>query len=217
MRIQKICRGAVLAVAVLTVCGFGLSSAQAGLVSIDTATASSTSINNPTALIKDALGDYDYAAPNPGSGGSGTSWYTSAAGSSNVWIVFDFAEVEGVDELIVWDYYGHSPTDWRLELFSDLNATGTMLLSHDFSITPNTGGSTRHVIDVLDIFGERSARLISLNDSTRGGTGLAEVAFLQIPEPSTFLLAGLGLPGLALLASGRRRRRPVPPLDRAVP
>ncbi len=178
------------------------------LVPISTATASSSSTNNASVLIKDAKGNYQYQAPNPSSGGGGTSWHTGAAGSSNVWVVFDFAGVEAVDELVVWDYYGHSPTNWRLELFSGANATGTTLLSHEFSITPGSSGtSTRHVIDVLNTFGVQSARLTSLNDSVSGGTGLAEVAFLRwVPEPGTALLAGLGLPGVALFARRRRRR-----------
>jgi len=92
---------------------------------------------------------------------------------------------------------------------SGLSATGTTLLAHEFSISPASSLSTRHVIDLLDTHGVLSARLTSLSNSANGGTGLAEVAFLQkIPEPGTVLLAGLGLPGLALFACRRRRRKP---------
>ena len=180
------------------------------LVPIDTATTTATpSTNTPTVLITDADGNYYYAAPNPGSGGGGTSWHTGDNGSSGVELVFDFDHVSDVDELIVWDYYRHSPTLWTLELFSGANATGTTLLTHDFSISPASGGSTRHVIDVLNTFGVLSATLTTRNSSAGGGVGLAEVAFLQkVPEPSTFLIAGYGLPALALFACGRRRRSP---------
>ena len=89
---------------------------------------------------------------------------------------------------------------------SGLSATGTTLLAHEFSISPASSLSTRHVIDLLDTHGVLSARLTSLNNS-RGGTGLAEVAFLQkIPEPGTFLLAALGLLGLAVVGRWRRKR-----------
>lgn len=179
---------------------------KGGLVAIDTATTTATpSTNTPSVLIKDAHGNYNYLAPNPGSGGGGTSWHTTDSGINNVQVVFGFHQVEGVDELLLWDYYGHTPTDWRLELFSGANATGTTLLSYDFSITPGSPGtSTRHVIDLPNTFGVLSARLTTLNNSVSGGVGLSEVAFYRIPEPSTFLLSALGF--VALGFAGWRRR-----------
>jgi hypothetical protein len=179
------------------------------LVPINSATTTSTpSTNTPTALISDANGNYYYLAPNPGSGGGGTSWHTTDPGSSNVNVVFNFQHVDSVDALLLWDYYTHSPSNWRLELFSGTGATGTTLLSYDFSISPGpSGSSTRNVIDVPNTFGVLSARLTSLNNSQSGGVGLAEVAFAEVvPEPSTFLLAVLGVLGLAVW-SGRGDKR----------
>jgi hypothetical protein len=186
------------------------------LVSLDSATTTATpSTNTPTVLITDAKENYYYLAPNPGSGGGGTSWHTTDSGSSNVKVVFNFNHVDNVDQLLLWDYYTHSPGDWRLELFSGTGATGTTLLSYDFSITPGApGSSTRNVIDLPNTFGVLSARLTSLSDSPSGGVGLAEVAFLAVvPEPSTLLLALLGLPSLAVLSGrgGKRGRRSITP------
>ncbi len=178
---------------------------QEVLIPIASATASSTSINTAEVLIINANGRYDYEAPNPSSGGGGTSWHTGAG--AGTWLIFDFEDVEGVDELVLWDYYTHSPSDWTVELFSETDATGELLLSHDFSITPGSPGtSTRHVIDLVDTYGVLSAKLTSRNNSTRGGTGLSEVAFVQVPEPSTLASAFILL-GLAVCSHRRKRQR----------
>lgn len=166
-------------------------------------------------LIADAAGGggASYAAPNPGSGGGGTSWHTGDLGTTPVVVSFGFdtvgpSTISVLEELYMWDYYGHSPTDWTLKLYSGAGGTGTTLLDYDFSISPGTtsGTSTKHIIDFSDVTGYLSGTLETRSNSGFGGVGLSEIGFtatiFNVPEPATFTLAALGF--LALL---RRRRR----------
>src|SRR5687768_16203966 len=80
-------------------------------------------LNTPAVLIYDASGNggTNYVAPNPSSGGGGTSWYTSTAGTPTtpVTLTFDFAPTADIFlELYLWDYYFHTPVAWTLNLYS---------------------------------------------------------------------------------------------------
>lgn len=184
-------------------CLFSPVSAMINLVNISSATATNNSINNATFLIKDANGDADYDAPNPNGGGISTSWYGVA---DFIALTFNFSQAEDINALYLWDYFSFSPTDWRLNLYSDLDAGGTnLLVDHDFSIVigPAPIHSGRHVIDLPDTIGTRSALLINTNLSQSSGVGLSEVAFSQVPEPSAYA-ATFGI-AVILIALMRRK------------
>jgi hypothetical protein len=155
--------------------------------------------NNVNSLIENAIGT-SYLAPNPSGGGGGTSTYTDL--SFNTW-TFDFGAAHMLDTAYIWDYYGHSPTEWILSFFDAANGGGTQLASHAFSLAPlaPSGSSILHTVLFTDVGGVMSATLSSTNLSTGGGVGLAEVHFggtvTAVPEPSTLAILGLGLLGLA--------------------
>jgi hypothetical protein len=160
-------------------------------------------INTPDVLISNALGNYNYVQPNPGSGGGGTSWYTFSDGSTPVQLTFNFPSASTITELAIWDYYGHTPQQWNLSLYSGAGATGTQLQSMDFSIGSGNYTPARWYTDVPDTAGVLSALLTTRNNSQWGGVGLSEVGFA--PEPSSFVLLGLAV--VALLGYGVRRKR----------
>jgi len=191
---------------------------QAGFIQPTTASTTATpSLNTPAVLINAATGSggVAYAAPNPGSGGGGTSWHTGDNGTTPVTVTFDFASTtEKFTQLHVWDYYFHSPLLWTLKLYSGAGQTGTELIDYDFSIVPGAvSTSTRHDIDFPDIMGPvLSGILETRGNSAGGGVGLAEFGFTTapppvIPEPSTLALLGLGTAGLVIRP--RRRRAAV--------
>lgn len=162
--------------------------------------------NTPSVLISDAASE-NYVAPNPASGGSGTSWWTNTPGSTTIEVSFDFGAAQAIDELVLWDYYDHSPTEWTLQLFSGAGGTGSELLNFDFSIAPGAVlTSTRHLIEFGAIQGVMSGVLETSIDSSRGGVGLAEFGFIttSVPEPSTFAILGL----CGMLGVCARRRHP---------
>lgn len=160
----------------------------------------STTINSADALIKDAT-DISYAPGSPSSGGGGTSTYTKRP--NNTW-TFDFDDVYTLSTAYIWDYYGHSPTDWTLSFFDDVGGAGTQLFTYDFSILipdPGVEDSNLHTISFAAVSGVRSVSLYNTNESARGGVGLEEVQFggvKEVPEPSTLAILGLGLMGLSL-------------------
>jgi hypothetical protein len=170
-------------------------------------------LNTPGVLINAATGNggASYVPPGPSSGGGGTSWYTSTAGTitTPVTLSFDFASADIYLDLYLWDYYTHTPPNWTLTLYSGLGGTGTQLLSHNFTIVPGTNSnfSTLHVIDFPNVIGALSGKLDTFMNSTSSGVGLAEIGFtteVPVPEPSTLALLTLGVIGLGIRS--RRRR-----------
>jgi len=129
-------------------------------------------------------------------------------------VTFDLNETQRLDTLLV-DYLvsqrvGIRAPDSVTVEFSQDGVDFTSIASivstafNDFDPTPAdfTGWNRRIVVD-LDDTQAQYVRLTFANDET--WTFLGEVQFIeQIPEPSSFLLAALGLVGLAFFA--RRRR-----------
>jgi len=153
-----------------------------------------TSINTANSLIKDAT-DNNYAPGSPAGGGGGSSTYTSQA--YNTW-TFNFDDMYMLSSAYIWDYYGHSPTEWNLSFFG---RSGSQLSTYDFTIAPDfSGGSTLHNINFADVSGVKSITLSNTNLSIKGGVGLEEVHFggVSIPEPSSITAFGLALIGLSL-------------------
>ena len=179
--------------------------------------------NTPAVLINAAhlSGGVNYIAPNPQSGGTPgpSSWWVPEDGSriGGVKLSFDFSTTQNLRALYLWDYYYHTPTQWTLKLFSGGGGAGTELLSHMFSISANLVVSTseKHVINFGSASGVLSGTLTSVNNSSRpgggerpngvGGTGLAEIGFTTVPEPSAFALLGLGAIGLIGYRVRRRK------------
>jgi hypothetical protein len=152
----------------------------------------------PAVLVNGAQGDYNYNAPNPGSGGGGTSWHTyTTSGSPPLVLTFNFSSTSAADEVVLWDYYGHTPNDWTVKLFSGLNAGGLELLSADFSIAAGGGDfytPGRWNISFPTTLGVNSAQLLTRSNSHWGGVGLAEVAFVQatiVPAPASGMVVAL--------------------------
>jgi hypothetical protein len=172
--------------------------AVANFITADSVSSLNTASNNADALIENAI-DTSYIAPSPAGGGSGTSTWHS--GLYNTW-TFDFDSAYTLDTAYIWDYYGHSPTDWLLTFFGSANGVGPALFSHNFS-TPNPAPSAHdsdlYTINFASVADVMSVTLQNVNTSVRGGVGLAEVHFggTAVPEPSTLAILGLGLLGLA--------------------
>lgn len=189
-----------------------VSDCQAGFIQPTSITTPASTINTPTVLISDATGNggINYIAPNPGSGGSGTSWYTANAGTTPVVLSFNFAATTDIfSEIYMWDYYTHSPSDWTVKLYTGLNATGTELLDFDFSIIPGPSStSTKTALNFANVSGVLSGILETRNNSGSGGVGLAEFGFLTepppAPEPSSLMIWGMA--GLCTMAYRHRSR-----------
>jgi hypothetical protein len=175
-------------------------SAAAAFITPDSVFSSNSGNNTANVLIENAL-DATYLAPMPGSGGNGTSTHTGA--SVNTW-TFDFNTATNLDTAYIWDYYGHSPTEWILSFF-DAASGGSILSSHNFSMpnpAPHTHDSDLYTINFASVADVMSVTLTNTNNSVRGGVGLAEVHFggeaaTHVPEPSTLAIFALGLMGLA--------------------
>jgi hypothetical protein len=185
---------------------------QAGFIQPTSISTPTSTLNTPSVLINHATGNggASYVAPDPSSGGSGTSWYAAVAGTTPVVLSFNFAATtDTFSEIYMWDYYTHSPSDWTVKLYSGLNATGTELLDFDFSIIPGPSStSTKTALNFTNVSGVLSGILETRNNSVSGGVGLAEFGFLTepapAPEPSSLLLLGFGAWGLMRSARGRR-------------
>lgn len=180
------------------------------VVSITSVTSNGTDTfpsNPPIVLVTDAQGDYNYAPPvSPGTGGGpgGYSWHTyTSNGTPPISLTFNFAHPARVNEVVLWDYYGHSPSDWTVKLFSGPDATGTQLVSHDFSIgTGFTYDYYRWPRMFANSIHAQSAVLLTRSNSYWGGVGLGEVAFV-VPEPTACTLATLAI--ISCIACAGRR------------
>jgi hypothetical protein len=173
------------------------------IISVSSVTANvANNLNTPAVLAADAT-NYEYVTTSAGGGGGGTSWHTTAFGTTPVDIVFNFGATSSVTEFSIWDYYGHTPTLWTVKMFAGAGATGTELLSYDFSIgASGTDPPDRWYIDVADTSGVSSVLLRTRNNSQFDGVGLSEVMFVPEPSSLSMLVAGL----VALLAAVMHRR-----------
>jgi len=148
--------------------------------------------STPAVLVGDAA-DATYVPPNPSSGGGGTAWLTLEDGSTGVAIDFNFASATDLDQLLMWDFYKHTPTDWNIQLFDAAGGGGTKLLDHDFTI-PVDGSifdSELHTTDIPNVSGALSGILTTRNNSANFGVGLSEIAFLS-PVINTIDINTLG-------------------------
>ncbi|MFT5543469.1 MAG: MSHA biogenesis protein MshQ [Glaciecola sp.] len=133
-----------------------------------------------TSNLIESASDTSYVAPNPGSGGGGTSAWTSE--NTNTY-TFNLDSTYTLNEIHIWDYYTHSPTGWELNFFNGANASGTNLGSTAFNIAPvvcNPSCSTLHTVPFANVANVRSVTLTNTNTSEAGGVGLAEVHFESV-------------------------------------
>ena len=146
---------------------------------------------------------------------TGTMWLTDQNNPAPE-ITFDFGSVQPVGNLTLWNYNEVLPNDPSRDaellgrginevdiLVSNDNITYTPLLTHNFAIAPGDGTVNFGEFVPLNT-NSRYVRLDvqSNHGNAEGFTGISEIAFGPIPEPSTGLL--LGVCGVALLS--RRRR-----------
>jgi hypothetical protein len=199
---------------VLAVVGASASAerALADLVPISGVTANGPNTfptNPPSVLVDGAQGDYNYVAPNPGSGGGGTSWHTPTQGTTPVVLTFSFTSTAGVDEVVLWDYYGHTPQLWTVKLFSGASGGGAELLSYDFSIGSHDYDALRWNVSIPVTLNVNSAQLVTRSNAQwQPGVGLAEVAFVAaaVPEASSCAVVAIAFVASATGAWLRRRR-----------
>lgn len=164
--------------------------------------------NPPSVLVSDAQGNYNYSPPNPSGGGGGTSWHTPTQGTTPVILTFNFASTAGVDDVVLWDYYGHSPQLWTAKLYSGSSATGIELLTFDFSIGAQYYNPQRWVVDLPTTLNVNSAQLLTRSNAQwTPGVGLSEVAFTAtaVPEASSCAAVAIGFAVSATCAWLRRR------------
>lgn len=189
---------------------------QAALIIPDTATASSEFNSNYLAVntingsgmpvgYDTASAHADYATNN--------HWTTASGDVIGATIDWGFDTPTTLGQIFIWTHRsniiaansGYEPTRFDLELFDDSN--GSLLLWENVALAPDTafaqGFTFPTLIDDVSTvrFTVRETQL-----STTNFTGLAEVAFTAVPEPSSTLLLGAGF-SLFLLTS-RRRTQP---------
>lgn len=135
--------------------------------------------STPDILIKDAL-DTSYVSPSPESGGYGTALYT---GDSDVSYVFNFDGALTIDGVYLWDYYNHTPTQWKLTFFSEKDAVGSHVDVRDIDLgqtaqyISNNNYSKFHDVSFSQVDNVKSIRLENTNDSSFSGVGVAEIHF----------------------------------------
>ncbi len=133
-------------------------------------------------------------------------------------ITYDLGSIFSLDRLQLWNYNEVLPTDPGRDaellgrggdevniLVSDDNINFTQVLNHNFAIA---GGDPDVDFSETVSLGGASGRYVKLDvvsnhGNVQGFTGISEVQFFRIPEPS--IAALLGVFGLAALL--RRRRR----------
>ena len=145
-------------------------------------------------------------------------WYSDAPSVDDIWYRVDLGQSYNLAAIRVWTWNGEVDPELGVETADiyysndaadpgiDFSGAGwTLLGAETFNQAPGTNGygppddvvfgvAARWVgIDILTAF-----------DYPPGWAGLSEVQFVEVPEPSTAVLAGLGL--LSLAVWGWRRR-----------
>jgi hypothetical protein len=151
---------------------------------------------NTVAVLVGNVSGFGDPGPNPGGGGGGTSW-AAVGNAAGKYIGIDFDFPIELLAMQLWDYYGHSPTQYNLKLYDATGFGGNQLLDVNFSIPAADYNPQVHFVEFADTPAVRSAQLTALNNSQWGYFGMAEIAF-HVPEPSTAALLGAGLAGLLL-------------------
>ena len=142
------------------------------------------------------------------SGNSGLYWIGTVSGAA---LTFTLASAETLDAVHIWTYSRTGETDRGMQSFdisfstnggvsfgTPIGISGVSIGDYPNPITVQTFGFTAQT-GVTDI---RIDNIINYGDPNY--VGLSEIRFeSSVPEPSTAILAGLGLAGLCL----RRRRR----------
>ena len=157
---------------------------------------------------------------------------SGAVNNKIAWTAFDFgATVANLDDIYFWNIRQDSGQDARTILYNiyyctgsptvalpaaptddstvdyDFSSPGWTLLNTGGTLTmPQKGGAPDPANQIISL-GGISARYIAVEILTNAGStsraGLSEIAIVQIPEPATLALLGLGGLGLIL---GRKRR-----------
>jgi len=192
-------------------------SAQAVVIITPTGAISSTTIGG-SRTITQAI-DGSGLSSNPGSildqthaVNSGTDgYYLSASGDTTPWFVFTLAEPSTVDAVHIWTYARSGENTRAIKDFDiSFSTDGGINYGPTISLT---GWLARPNLDPIPVQSQSFATQLNVthiridvtaNHGNGSFTGLSEIRFSAIPEPTT-ALAGLLL-GLGLL----RRRRAAP-------
>ncbi len=143
---------------------------------------------------------------------NGTSYYSewfSQFGTSAATVVYDLGQIRQTLGLALWNEDAHGIG--KLSIWGSLDNQNWVSFASNLTPTDNV----ENVDYGADVFGwgSASARYIKLDMSScrvsalYEGCGIGEVAFnvTAVPEPSSIIMAGLGL-GLVAFAAARRRR-----------
>ena len=136
--------------------------------------------------------------------------WRSAFGTLTGNVDFDLGGLFEINSMAFWNIGSNSSisvVDFTL-LADDNSAFTSPTNLGSFTADTNTGHQSAVLAEVFDFATISASHFRMQITSNNGGTdftGIGEVAFEAVPEPSTFVLALMGI--LMLSSHGRRRRR----------
>jgi hypothetical protein len=146
-----------------------------------------------------------------------STMYLSAGGTLTPWIIFDLQTTQELTKMMVWNYNEFNETDRGIQAATlkyatsltnpnDPNDAGWITFTTNLHFTQATGISGYEAFDEF-YFPNISAKYFMIQTQSNWGdtgfTGLSEVQFFAVPEPTTFWMVFAG--SLAFNLLFRRR------------